>query len=85
MAQERTVRREVHQETVEAPQTTQEVTRETRSVQTEQVAPAAPAGGVTNVNVSHPTPAVTEEGAVVSTGGNVSINTPDGTQVNVNS
>jgi hypothetical protein len=82
MAQARKVRREVQEETVEAPQTTQEVTRESRTVQTEQVAPTG--SGVTNVNVSQPAPAVADDEAVVSTGGQVSINTPDGTQVNVN-
>jgi hypothetical protein len=85
MAQERVVRREVHEETVAAPQTTEEVTRETRTVQTEQVAPAAPATGVTNLNVNSPASTVDPAtGAAVSTGGQVSVNTPDGTQVNVN-
>ena len=85
MAQEREVR-QVHEETVEAPTSTQHVTRETRTVQTEQVVPAAPAaGGVTNVNVAQPAAAVDPEtGTVAATGGNVSVNTPDGVQVNVN-
>ena len=93
MAEERVVRREVHEQTVDGgaaattAATSGQVTRETHTVQqTEQTVPAttvAP-GGVTNVNVTKPAPAVTEEGAVVGTGGNVSINTPDGTQVNVN-
>jgi hypothetical protein len=83
MAQGRKVRREVQEETVEAPATTQEVTRETRTVQTETAAPAAPS--VTNVNAPQTAAAVDPDtGAVVSTGGQVSINTPDGTQVNVN-
>jgi hypothetical protein len=84
MAEERTVRHEVHEETVEAPATTEQVTRETRTVQEEEVAPAAPS--VTNVNAPQSGAAVDPStGAVVSTGGQVSVNTPDGTQVNVNS
>lgn len=95
MAEERTVRREVHErqttvdggvvDTVEAVETVAVVpgapAREVRRVTTEVVetvdqapAPVAPASGSTNVNVSKQ----------ASPTGNVSINTPDGTQVNIN-
>ena len=87
MAQERVVKREVHEETVDGStaagtETTRRVTHQTETVQPAQPAPAAP--GVTNVNVTKPAVAVDETGAAVSTSGNVSINTPGGTQVNVN-
>lgn len=76
MAQERVVRREEHVETAETKEQTtvapqQEVVRETRTTETKQVTPD---DSVTNVNVNSD-PA----------SGNVNINTPDGTQVNINS
>ena len=76
MAQERVVRREVHEETVadgSSASPTKQVVKETVTESAETRQPA-PASGVTNVNVN----------PADASGGNVSINTPDGTQVNVN-
>jgi len=73
MAQEKVVRREVHEETVEetgaaAPERPA-VVKETVVEETTEPRPA----GVTNVNVNKD-----------PVSGNVNINTPDGTQVNIN-
>lgn len=75
MSEERVVRREeqVEEETTVAP--AEQVTRETHTTETREVAPAAPR--VTNVNAT--TTSTTDPAS-----GNVSINTPDGTQVNIN-
>jgi hypothetical protein len=77
MAQEKVVRREVREVSVEdaAPSTAKPpkppvVVEET--VVEETVEPK-PAGGVTNVNVNKD-----------PVSGNVNVNTPDGTQVNIN-
>ena len=81
MATERTVRREVREETVD---TVPEPVVKEKEIEVREVpvaVPAAPAEpGVTNVNVTPGAPA-----RVPGTGGNASINTPEGTQVNVNS
>jgi hypothetical protein len=73
MAQEKVVRREVHEETVEDAGTTVReqpaVVKETVVEETTESRPA----GVTNVNVNKD-----------PVSGNVNINTPDGTQVNIN-
>jgi hypothetical protein len=83
MAQQRTVRREVETETQTdevapvAETTEQTVTRKTERKEVVEAVPAttvAPARRSTNVNVS----------SSETAGGNVSVNTPDGTQVNVN-
>lgn len=77
MAQERVVRREVHEETVADGSSTtpaKQVVKETVTESSETRQPA-PASGVTNVNVN---PADVSERSV-------SINTPDGTQVNIGS
>lgn len=86
MSEERTVRREVHQETVEPATTTgagrETVTHTTESHQLAQETVVAKPTS-TNVNVQPNTTVTDEDGTTVSTGG-VSVTTPDGTQVNVN-
>jgi hypothetical protein len=82
MGQERVVRREVHEAVVEDPAaapapTTRKgepkvVEQETVVEETTETRP--PASGVTNVNVNKD-----------PVSGNVNVNTPDGTQVNINS
>ena len=77
MASERVVRREVTQETVQPTETVVEetVTETTQTVQpVVPVVPAQPANANVNVN-ANPDPAA---------GGQVNIQTPDGTQVNIN-
>ena len=78
MSSERTVRREVTEHTVKPAETIVEPaehTVEKRVTETTETVPAQPAQPK-NVNVNvNPDPA---------SGGQVSINTPDGTQVNVN-
>jgi hypothetical protein len=86
MAAERTIRRDVREvreeEQVEGSPSRQRVERVeqtvTETAQTEEATARSAEGGVTNVNV---TPPADNTGA---TGGSVTINTPDGTQVNVN-
>jgi hypothetical protein len=72
MAEEKVVRREVHEAVVEDAVTTTrpKVVKETVE---ETVETTQPPAGVTNVNVNRD-----------PVSGNVNINTPDGTQVNVN-
>jgi hypothetical protein len=77
MAQEKVVRREVHEvreETVEdtVPATPKPPVVVEETVVEETVEPK-PAAGVTNVNVN-----------TDPVSGNVNVNTPDGTQVNIN-
>jgi hypothetical protein len=87
MAEERTVHREVRAQAVDdvAPERVEQETETTETRQVAQVVPVAPApaaAGSTNVNV---TPDATTAGdATATSGGSVSINTPGGTQVNVN-
>jgi hypothetical protein len=77
MAQERRVRREVHEQTVDdttavtRPEVVEEEVIETETETTRPVVRP----GVTNVNVNS---------SDVDRRGNVNINTPDGTQVNIN-
>jgi|GEM_PF-4679247 len=86
--QEQTVRCEVHERKVETSPSEQpeRLERETHVTETHtrQVVPAppAPAGGVTNVNVTPGTAGGAEE--TVATGEQVSVTTPEGTQINVN-
>jgi hypothetical protein len=74
MAQEKVVRREVREVSVEdaAPSTAKPPVVVEETVVEETVEPK-PAGGVTNVNVNKD-----------PVSGNVNVNTPDGTQVNIN-
>ncbi len=89
MVEERTVRREVHEQQVEADasERPERVERETHVTEThtQQVVPARPAapGSVTNVNVA-PGTTVDSAGETVVTGKQVSVSTPEGTQINVN-
>jgi hypothetical protein len=86
MGQERVVRREVHEAVVEDPEATPTTTtpssttrkgvpkvveHETGGEETTET--RAPASGVTNVNVNKD-----------PVSGNVNVNTPDGTQVHIN-
>jgi hypothetical protein len=81
MGQERVVRREVHEAVVEDPTATPApATRkgkpkvvEQETVVEETTETRKPASGVTNVNVNKD-----------PVSGNVNVNTPDGTQVNIN-
>jgi hypothetical protein len=81
MGQERVVRREVHEAVVEDPAATPApATRKNKPKVVEQEAVVEettetrqPASGVTNVNVNKD-----------PVSGNVNVNTPDGTQVNIN-
>ena len=88
MGQERVVRREVHEAVVDEPAdstttTPSSTTRTTRkgvpkvvereTVVEETTETRQPASGVTNVNVNKD-----------PVSGNVNVNTPDGTQVNIN-
>ena len=83
MTEERTIKRETTERGtgLDGTQVTKETVTETKTAP----APAPPAGGTPNVSV---TPGSTDAaGAPVkpgATGGSVSINTPEGTQVNVN-
>jgi hypothetical protein len=81
MARKRVVRREVREETADDATTTSATPTEPRAVdervveveEEETVETRRPASGVTNVNVNKD-----------PVSGNVSVNTPDGTQVNIN-
>jgi hypothetical protein len=76
MARERVVRREVREETEDDATTTPaepRVVKERVVEEEEAVETPHPASGVTNVNVNKD-----------PVSGNVSVNTPDGTQVNIN-
>jgi hypothetical protein len=81
MARERVVRREVREETADDVTTTPAPPAKPRAVdervveveEEETVETRRPASGVTNVNVNKD-----------PVSGNVSVNTPDGTQINVN-
>jgi hypothetical protein len=84
MSQERVVHHEERVETTgETVVPADQVVEETHTTKKRQVVPAAPAAPaaagprVTNVNA-------TTTSAVDPASGNVSINTPDGTQVNIN-
>jgi hypothetical protein len=80
MGQERVVRREVNEAVVEEPAAPAPATRKTKPkvVEQEKVVEETteirqPASGATNVNVNKD-----------PVSGNVNVNTPDGTQVNIN-
>jgi len=75
MAEEKVVRREVHEAVVEDATTATTAMRPKVVKETveETVETTQPATGVTNVNVNRD-----------PVSGNVSVSTPDGTQINVN-